>query len=166
MPANFCSDCGTQVKTKTLDGRQRDVCPACGRVHYEVPNVGAGALIELDQKLLLVLRSIEPFAGQWNIPAGFVEVDESPAEGASREAQEETGLQVVAESLDDVYAFSDDPRGPGILIVYRCTVVGGQLSGSEEGRDVRYFSRKELPDERAGGGHDQAIAAWARRTRS
>jgi ADP-ribose pyrophosphatase YjhB (NUDIX family) len=128
-----------------------------------VPKLGAGALIEQHERLLLVLRNHEPFAGSWNLPAGFVEVDEGPGVAAQREAQEETGLRVVAEHVDDVYAYDDDPRGRGVLIVYVCTVVGGELSGSDEGRDMRYFTSDELPDVLAGGGHDQAIAAWQRR---
>lgn len=166
MPAKFCSDCGVSTEVRTLEGRRRAVCPACRRVHYEVPKLGAGALIERDDRLLLVLRSDEPFAGRWNLPAGFVEVDESPAEAAQREAQEETGLRIAVERVEDVYAYDDDPRGNGVLIVYRCTVVGGRVSGSDEGADVRYFARDELPDALAGGAHDRAIAAWQRRGQS
>ena len=166
MLAKFCSHCGASTEVRTLDGRDRAVCTTCTRVHYEVPKLGAGALIERDQRLLLVLRSHEPFAGRWNLPAGFVEVEESPDEAAQREALEETGLRVAVERVDDVYAYADDPRGHGVLIVYRCTVVGGQLSGSDEGTDVRYVARNELPDGLAGGGHDRAIAAWQRRGQS
>ena len=165
MPAKFCSECGTLTETRTIDGRFRSACPACSYIHYDVPKLGAGALIERDGRLLLVLRSDEPFANHWNLPAGFVEVDESPGEAAQREAQEETGLRVVAKDLDNVYSYDDDPRGRGVLIVYRCVVIDGQIEGSDEGRDVRYFPKDALPDAIAGGGHDQAISAWLQRAR-
>jgi ADP-ribose pyrophosphatase YjhB (NUDIX family) len=79
-----------------------------------------------------------------------------------REAYEETGLHVVTEGLVDVHFFDDDPRGNGILIVYACRVVGGELRPSQEGSDPTFFRPVDLPASLAGGGHDQAVHAWQR----
>ncbi len=46
-------------------------------------------------KVLLIQRDIEPFAGQWALPGGFVRLDESLEQAALREPEEETGLSRV-----------------------------------------------------------------------
>lgn len=119
-----------------------------------------GVLIERDSRILLICRSHSPFQGTWNLPAGFVEEDENPSEAASREVLEETGLQVKITGLAGIYFFNDDPRGNGILIVYRGDSTGGDLASTSEGMDPTYFSRDDVPDQLSGGGHDQAIKAW------
>ena len=43
-------------------------------------------------QVLLIERGAEPFKGCWAFPGGFLNMDESAAEGAMRELEEETGL--------------------------------------------------------------------------
>ncbi len=45
---------------------------------------------EEDLKVLLIQRRLEPFAGQWALPGGFVQVNETLEETALRELREET----------------------------------------------------------------------------
>ncbi|PKO12741.1 MAG: hypothetical protein CVU39_22505 [Chloroflexi bacterium HGW-Chloroflexi-10] len=156
----FCSNCGTSLVLKEIEQRQRAYCPECRRVYYEQLKIGAGALIELDRKILLLKRTKEPFAGCWNLPAGYVEVDESPVQAVIREVYEEVGLRVEVTDLVDVYFFNDDPRGNGILVVYHCVVREGALIESDEAVAPTYFFSKDIPANLSGGGHDQAIRAW------
>ncbi len=62
-------------------------------------------LDEEDLKVALIQRDLEPFAGKWALPGGFVHVDESLEEAARRELQEETGLSKVF--LEQLYTFGD-----------------------------------------------------------
>ncbi len=62
--------------------------------------------------------------------------------------------------LYNVYYFTNDPRGNGILIVYKCEVIGGQLGETEEAKNPTYFVVTEIPEAFASGGHDQAIREW------
>ena len=163
MEPRFCPLCATRLVQRTVAGRVRATCPECGWVHYAQLKVGAGAVIERQGRLLLLRRARAPFRGCWNLPAGYVEADESPATAAERETFEETGLSVQATELFGLYFFADDPRGNGLLIAYRCRVVGGTLCESDEGYEPTYFSRDELPTALAGGGHDRAIADWRAR---
>ena len=160
MNARYCVRCGARLEAKEIDQRQRLFCPRCGHVHYEQLKVGAGILIEREGCLLLLQRAHEPFLGCWNVPAGYSEADEHPAQTAVREAREETGLEVEVTRLEDIYFFDGDPRGNGLLILYRCRVIGGALSGSTEGVNPTYFPRDRIPEPLSGGGHDQAIRAW------
>jgi ADP-ribose pyrophosphatase YjhB (NUDIX family) len=157
---NHCSHCGAALERIEVEGRERSHCPGCQRIHYDQLKVGAGGLIEHEGRLLLAHRTIPPFEGCWNLPAGYAEADEHPQQTAVREVYEETGLEVEATGLADVYFFSDDPRGNGLLILYHCRVLGGILAASAEGNDLSYFAPHEIPEPLAGGGHDQAIRAW------
>ena len=96
---------------------------------------------ELELKVLLIERGIEPFKGQWAFPGGFVEMDETTAEGAKRELFEETGLKNVF--IEQLFTFSDvhrDPRGRTV--------------------SVTYFSLVNLKNHRAVAGDDAAKATW------
>jgi len=156
----FCEACGARNDLRVIEMKERPVCPRCGQVKYQQLIVGAGALIEVSGRLLLIRRAHDPFAGCWCLPAGHVDFDEDPRNAATREALEETGLQVEAEDLGGVFFFSDHPRGCGIFVVYRCSVRGGELRATVESTTPTFFDRDQMPDDVAGGGHRQAIDAW------
>jgi ADP-ribose pyrophosphatase YjhB (NUDIX family) len=158
---NYCPRCGHALQNQEASGRVRRVCSACGRVAYRQLKVGAGALLEEDGCLLLVQRSLDAFPGAWCLPAGYCECDEPPEVTAARETREETGLEIAVGDLFGAFFFDDDPRGNGILLVYRAQVVGGALRLEEsEVSEARAFAPDALPRDLAGGGHDQAIAMW------
>jgi ADP-ribose pyrophosphatase YjhB (NUDIX family) len=157
---SFCSSCGNVLTYKRVEQKERAVCPNCGQIFYEHLKVGAGAVIEQEGCLLLLQRTQAPFKHQWNLPAGYVEVDESPAQAVIREVHEETGLEVDIERLVNVHFFDDDPRGNGILILYACRITGGTLAESLEGKHPAFFDVSQIPTALAGGGHAQAIRAW------
>jgi 8-oxo-dGTP diphosphatase len=141
----------------------RSVCPDCGWVRYRQLKVGAGVLVQQDGALLLVQRGpgSDAFAGAWNLPAGYCEVDEPPSATAARETLEETGLHVEVVRLVNAYFFDDDLRGNGLLLVYEAGVLGGALqSDGIESAAIGFFLPEDLPEPLSGGGHDQAVLAW------
>ncbi len=117
-------------------------------------------MIEHAGCLLLLQRNHAPFRNDWNLPSGYVEYDESPSHAAVREVFEESGLQVMIKRLLNIYFFADDPRGNGVLIVYKCQILGGELRATSEAIHPTFFAPQNLPENLAGGGHDQAIHAW------
>jgi ADP-ribose pyrophosphatase YjhB (NUDIX family) len=146
---------------QALEGREREVCLQCGWIRYEQLKVTAGILIELDGKILLVKRGIQPWRGFWYLPAGFVEADESPRQAAEREGFEETNLKISAMRLIDVYFYNDDPRGNGLLILYAGKITSGTIKLNPEAQEIRYFSREEISSlQLAGGSHNLAIQEW------
>ena len=70
-----------------------------------------------------------------------------------REIEEETGLLVSDCKLFNTYFFNDDPRGNGILIVYQCNILDGELKLNFENSDSRYFMASEIPENLCGAGH-------------
>lgn len=55
----------------------------------------ASVALFLDGKILLIERAYEPMAGYWTLPGGRVEPDETYAECAIREIEEELGLRLT-----------------------------------------------------------------------
>jgi ADP-ribose pyrophosphatase YjhB (NUDIX family) len=136
--------CGNQLQSKFIEGRDREFCPVCGWINYEHLKVSAGCRIVQDGRLLLVLRKNPPFQGTWHFPSGYVEVDERPVDAAVRETREECGLIVEAGKLAGAYYYDDDDRGNGVVMFYDARVVGGRLQPSDETSEIRYFSQPEL----------------------
>lgn len=158
---NYCQDCGKPVEYREIENRQRAVCVNCGRVFYEHRKVSAGARVMVDGKLLLVQRGIEPWKGYWHLPSGYMEVDEDPRQTAEREVLEETGLAVKTNQLVDVYPYSDDPRGNGIVIVYDAELINGRFTANHETLNAKFFSPNEIRDlELAGMCAETSIQDW------
>lgn len=141
----YCPVCGHDLTTGEHGGRQRPICPDCGYVHYSNPVPGVGMLIELDGGIVLIQRGHAPHQGEWTLPSGFVEADESAEEAAIREAAEETGLVTEIIELMGINSFPEGPPVSGILIFYRMRPIGGQLRAGDDAAAVRVFQPQEVP---------------------
>jgi ADP-ribose pyrophosphatase YjhB (NUDIX family) len=96
-PLKHCKSCGSAVTYRLPDDgdtRERAICTACHTVHYENPLNVVGTLPIWEDKILLCKRNIEPRYGKWTLPAGFMELGETVAQGAARETDEEAGAQI------------------------------------------------------------------------
>jgi len=161
MSGHYCLDCGNALILETVEGREREVCPSCGWIYYVHRKVSAGVRVEMDGKLLLVQRGIEPWYQKWYLPAGFVEVDEEPEEAAIRETLEETGLQVRIIGLAGIYAYADDPRGNGLVLIYNAEIMEGELTITSETMQAGFFSRSEIETMQfAGASVDRQVHDW------
>jgi ADP-ribose pyrophosphatase YjhB (NUDIX family) len=127
-------------------GEVRLTCPNCGWVHYEDPKVAAGVVIVIDGRILLVRRIMDPYAGLWSIPAGFVNALEDPARAAERECREETGLQVEHGDLFEMLTGREHSRGADIFLVYNARVIGGDLHAADDADKAAWFPLDDLPE--------------------
>ena len=154
----FCLPCGSPLAERPLEGRLREVCGRCGWVRYVNPVPAAAAIVRMDGGVVLVLRALDPRAGDWCLPSGFQESDESPEEACVRETREETGLEVEIESLHGLYFGRDDPRCRVVLAVYATKVVGGRLKAGDDALEARAFDLARLPDDVAFENHRRVLA--------
>jgi ADP-ribose pyrophosphatase YjhB (NUDIX family) len=102
--------------------------------------IGVYAVIFDQERVLLAHRRDIDW---WNLPGGGMEQDETVEEAMRREVREETGLDVVVERLIGVYS---KPQKQEVVLTFRCRVVGGALSATEESRECRFFSPDALPE--------------------
>ena len=142
---NHCSRCGGRLTLGPLPGEDRDRlhCVDCGHVAYLNPRLVVTTLpITNDGEIVLIRRGFEPGRGLWAQPGGFLEIDETPTEGAIRETLEETGLIVVPTEIVGLYARLE---AAVIVLVYESELVGGEASVSPEALEVRAFAPSALP---------------------
>ncbi|NHN92181.1 NUDIX hydrolase [Acetobacter sicerae] len=67
--------------------------------NISLPRVGCGVAIFHNDQLLLVKRKRNPGEGHWGLPGGKVDPYEKVADTASREIDEELGIQIKAPEL-------------------------------------------------------------------
>jgi ADP-ribose pyrophosphatase YjhB (NUDIX family) len=124
------------------DDRERLTCPDCGYIAYENPRVIAGAVVSVGDRILLCRRAIEPRKGFWTLPAGFLELHETPEEGAAREAWEEARARIAINALLGVYSV---PRISQVQLIYRATLAQPGFAAGPESLEVALFDWDQIP---------------------
>ena len=124
------------------DDRLRSVCNHCEFVHYENPKIVVGSVAIWENKILLCKRLIEPRIGYWTLPAGYLEKNESPEEGAIREAQEEACAEL---EIDRVLAVYSVPRLSQVQIMYRARLKQPNVSAGPESEAVKLVTWDKIP---------------------
>lgn len=162
--AVYCPRCGARMDRRFAEGRERDVCPACGFVFYRNPAPAVGVVVAQGDRVVLVRRRYPPRAGCWALPAGYMELGESAEEAAIRECHEETGLLVQIDHLLGVYSFGAGEQS-GLVIIYAATALGGELHAADDATEAGAFSLDALPSPMAFRTHLQAIERWRREGR-
>ena len=140
----FCPNCAAPLvrKIPELDDRERDVCEACGAIHYSNPKVVTGCLVTAGDRVLLARRAIEPRHGFWTLPAGFMENGETTADGAARETWEEARANVEIEGLYTVFNL---PHIDQVHMFFRGRLVGGAFAPGPESLEVALFEADAIP---------------------
>jgi ADP-ribose pyrophosphatase YjhB (NUDIX family) len=139
----YCSNCGNLVAQKIPDGDSfsRWFCSACDTVHYQNPNIVVGCVPEFDDRILLCKRAIEPRYGFWTVPAGFLEIGETIAEGAKRETMEEACAEV---ELGHLFASVDVPEAGQLHLFFTGTLLGDFAAGHET-QEADLFPKDKIP---------------------
>lgn len=162
----YCPLCATELELRPSSGPDPDrpTCPNDGWVHYVNPTPTVQAWIDRDGEFLALRRAGEPQKGEWNMPGGFVEPDESGPGAIAREVLEETGLEIEAEGVIGIFSSrygSDEDAKPIFDVAYRCRLIGDgnqSLAVSDESLEAGWFTLEEFP-EPAFEGERKALAA-------
>jgi len=144
VDARFCSNCGHAITRRVPDGdsRVRDCCDQCGAIHYVNPRPVVGTIPVWNDQILLCRRAIEPRHGFWTLPAGFMEVGETTAEGARRETEEEACAQI---ELGPLFTMIDVPSVEQLHIFYLARLLDLRFSAGAETLEVRLFLEADIP---------------------
>ncbi|MER6825760.1 NUDIX domain-containing protein [Streptosporangium sp. NPDC000563] len=98
----------------------------------------AGVIIDDQGRALLTQRRDNH---HWEAPGGVLERNEDITTGLLREIHEETGLHVEPVTLTGVY--KNMTRGI-VALVFRCKVIGGHLTETDETRAFRWVTADEV----------------------
>jgi ADP-ribose pyrophosphatase YjhB (NUDIX family) len=148
LPLKHCRACGTAVIYRLPDDgdtKERAVCPACHTVHYENPLNVVGTVPtwgEDGAQVLLCKRNIEPRWGKWTLPAGFMEMGETTAEGAARETVEEAGAQF---EMQELFTVMNVVQVGQVHLFYRAKLLSTTFDPGYETIEARLFSEEEIP---------------------
>jgi len=140
-----CANCGTRLVHERPEGEHRDrsVCPRCGLIAYLNPRLVVTTLPVTDEgHLVLLRRGIPPGVGAWAQPGGFLEIDETLAEAATRETLEETGLLVEPGEIVGLYSRLE---AGVVVLAYEARIVGGRARRTPEALEVRAWPADAIP---------------------
>jgi len=139
-----CRVCGgaTDYVIPADDNRHRAVCTVCGEVHYENPLNVVGTVPVWGDQVLLCRRNIEPRYGLWTLPAGFMELGETTAEGALRETVEEAGARVEMLGL---FSMLNVVRVGQVHLFYRARLHDTCFDPGPETIEAQLFHEHEIP---------------------
>ena len=124
------------------DTRPRLVCDTCGFIRYENPKIVVGSVVAHEGRILLCRRAINPRSGFWTLPAGYLELNETTADGAAREAYEEATARIEIDRLLAVYSI---PRLSQVQLIYRARLLDPDVKAGPESAEVGLFQWEEIP---------------------
>ncbi len=124
------------------DSLLRLVCPDCGFIAYENPKIVVGSVVTHGDRVLLCRRAIMPRRGYWTLPAGFLELHESPIEGAMREAWEEACAKIAIDALLAVYTIRHPSQ---VQLMYRARLASPDFAAGPESLEVQLFPWDQIP---------------------
>jgi ADP-ribose pyrophosphatase YjhB (NUDIX family) len=137
----FCPRCGEAIE-KVED---RAECRACGYTGYANP-VPATEAVCFDGRgrVLLGRRAVDPGAGLWDLPGGFLHENEHPLDALRREIREETSLEL--EDVDFLGFWLEPYDGRIVLSLVWTASALGHGHADDDLVELQWFDSAELPD--------------------
>lgn len=139
----YCQRCGTPVGQVELYGRLRPQCPACGYIFFFDPKLAVAVIVEIDGRIVMQQRSVDPGAGKWTFPSGFVDRGEVVTAAAEREVLEEVGLTVRDLS---VIGFYSEAGATVTLAVFSAQADGQLPCAGDETSEVMLAKPDDMPE--------------------
>lgn len=145
MKAGYCIRCGSALALTMPPGEtiQRLCCQSCNYIHYENPKILTTCMLYQGTRLLWMQRALEPDAGCWAIPGGFVELGENLQEAACREVAEETGVSLNPWELS-LYGVGSLPLIGQIYITFRAALGEQSFGATAEALQVKLLAVEEV----------------------
>ena len=145
----FCPICKSELKHDT---DRFFKCPHCDFYFYVNPVPCNAVIAENDNgEILLVKRKYDPFGGWWDVPGGFMSIEESAEDSVRREIQEELGVEVTNlkyfHSFNDRYMYKNIDYYT-IGLVFTGEVDATKIVPNDDVTEIQYFKKDSLPFEK------------------
>ncbi len=108
-------------------------------------NIGVGGAVVHDNKLLLVRRASRRGRGNWQVPGGFIEPDETMEQAVVREVEEESSVIAAVEGVLGLRNRYDPDNGNSLYIVLLLQQIDGVPT--PDGKEVdraEFFTLDEI----------------------
>lgn len=158
-----CPRCTARLQRE--DGRVE--CGECGFVEYANSKPTASAVIlDEDGRVMLSKRALDPAAGKWDLPGGFIEEGEHPVECLYRELREEAGIGLS--DIEFVGVFMDwyetGQRTVSTLNLYwTARIAQGTPEPADDVEELRFFAPDEVMEEELAFTHLLEVLSAVRR---
>ena len=108
-------------------------------------NLGVGGAVVQAGRLLLVRRASRRGRGNWQIPGGFVEPDETIEQAVVREVAEESGVTAQVRGVLGIRNRYDPDNGNSLYVVLLLTPLSGEpVPDAREVDRAAYFTLSEI----------------------
>ena len=108
-------------------------------------NIGVGGAVVRDDKLLFVRRASRHGRGNWQLPGGFIEPDETIEQAVVREVHEETGVTAEVEAVLGLRSRYDPDSGNGVYVILLLrAIVGEPCPDGRETDHAEFFSLEQI----------------------
>ena len=108
-------------------------------------NLGVGGAVVRDNRLLLVRRASRRGRGNWQVPGGFVEPDETIEQAVVREVQEEAGVTGEVQGVIGLRNRCEPDIGNSLYIVLLMTPLRGEPTPDMEEVDrAEYLTLEQI----------------------
>jgi len=140
----FCPLCRGKLESVRLKDHEpaRLVCSECDFIFYLDPKLVACSVVEMNDRIVLLKRGIEPQKGKWVIPGGYVDRGEKVENAALRETEEECGIKTQLKDLLGVYSY---PGRLVVVVAYVAEYLSGSLMADDESLEVKLLKTDEIP---------------------
>ena len=143
----YCSNCGQKNVHGFIDGNHRYHCPHCKTIHYENPKPTATIICCENNKILLAKRAFNPGKGEWGLPGGFMELNETLIEAAVRELKEETNLDGSVVKILSTCSHYRTIFGDILLICVEMKIKDFSLMrAGDDAEELQFFDLDDLPN--------------------
>ena len=143
----YCSTCGAKNTHGFIDGNNRYHCLDCKTIHYENPKPTATIICMKDNKILLAKRAYKPAKGEWGLPGGFMELNETLNGAAARELKEETYLDGKVTRIISTCSHYETIFGDILLIGVEMKVTDfSMMQAGDDAEELNFFNIDNLPN--------------------
>ncbi len=149
----YCPICGSD--RFVINNFKSKRCESCGFIYYFNPSSATVAVIINSKKEILVAtRANEPAKGTFDLPGGFVDLNESAESAVMREVEEETGLRIKSVqylfSIPNLYVYSGFEVETTDLFFLCEADEGAKFSAHDDVSELQFLPIAELDSSKFG----------------